>query len=147
MEPKLFLTSQLTMTNTPLLLNLDTHPRSKIFWELSNLMLRSGAILIWKSLLQQMSNYESHQGNRMSTVETLKVASGKAAQKVPNSFLCPGMGYWKTPKWVMQPLWIWGISQWIYTMHLSHHRDEHVSDATISSRTSDLMQPTGNYYF
>lgn len=46
-----------------------------------------------------MGNYERHQGNRMSTVETPKVAPGKAAQNVPASFLCPGIDHWKTPKW------------------------------------------------
>lgn len=37
-------------------------------------------------------NYENHQGNRMATAETLKVASGKAAQNVSTSLLHPAMG-------------------------------------------------------
>lgn len=38
------------------------------------------------------TNYENHQGNGMSTAETLKVVSGKAAQNVSTSLLGPAMG-------------------------------------------------------
>lgn len=68
------------------------HPSQvqNILSELSIVMLRSEAVL---SQLQLMGNYERHQGNRMSTVETPNVASDKAAQNVPASFLCPGIDH------------------------------------------------------
>lgn len=107
-----------------------------ILRELWILMLWSGAVLISKSLFQPVSDYESHQGNTDINSEDPQVASCKAAQNVPTSFLCPAIGCW-----AMQLLWIWKVPQWIYVMYLSHCTDEHSGiDVTIDSRTAVTLK-------
>lgn len=101
MELKLFLTSQLTMTNIPWLLNLETYPRSKMFsrssqvecFEVKRVCRSKWAIM--KTIRATGCQQQRH--SRLPQVKQLRMFQ-----------LLSFVQWWvpKRPQWVMQLLWI-----------------------------------------